>query len=264
MEQNTTPWSGHDTAKDRLRATVWTRLKAQGAAVGEPVGHIPRFVDSDRAAAQLAMLPAWQQARVIKCNPDQAQAPVRLRALQEDKVLYMAVPRLREERCFVALASRDLRRRGVALEVAATSRGAMQHGRLVALDEMSRIDLVVVGCVAVARDGGRTGKGAGFADLELGLLRQQGLIQADTPIVTTVHALQIVPSAELPMRAHDWWLTWIVTPDEAIATTAQHMQPPGLLWEQLRPEQLASIPVLRSQRADDTAEHAPGAPCADA
>jgi 5-formyltetrahydrofolate cyclo-ligase len=79
------------------------------------------------------------------------------------------------------------------------------------------------------------------------------LIQADTPIVTTVHALQIVPSAELPMRAHDWWLTWIVTPDDAIATTARHRQPPGLLWEHLRPKQLAAIPVLRSQRADYTA-----------
>ena len=33
---------------------------------------------------------------------------------------------------------------------------------------------------------------AGFADLELGLLRQMGLVQADTPIVTTVHPLQIV------------------------------------------------------------------------
>jgi 5-formyltetrahydrofolate cyclo-ligase len=87
MEQNTTPWSGHDTAKDRLRATVWTRLKAQGAALGEPVGHIPRFVGSEHAAAQLAMLPAWQQARVIKCNPDQAQAPVRLRALQDRRWL---------------------------------------------------------------------------------------------------------------------------------------------------------------------------------
>jgi 5-formyltetrahydrofolate cyclo-ligase len=263
MEQSTTPWSGHDTAKDRLRTTVWMRLKAQGAAVGEPVGHIPRFVGSERAAAQLARLPAWQQARVIKCNPDQAQAPVRLQALQEGKVLYMAVPRLRQERCFVALVATDLQQRGVTLEVAATSRGAMQHGRLVALDEMSPIDLVVVGCVAVAREGGRTGKGAGFADLELGLLRQQGLIQADTPIVTTVHVLQIVPSAELPMRAHDWWLTWIVTPDEAIATTARHLQPPGLLWEQLRPEQLASIPVLRRQRANDTAERSPDAPSTD-
>jgi 5-formyltetrahydrofolate cyclo-ligase len=125
----------------------------------------------------------------------------------------------------------------------------MQHGRLVAVDEMSPIDLVVVGCVAVSRDGGRTGKGAGFADLELGLLRQGGLIQAEIPIVTTVHALQIVPSAELPMRVHDWSLTWIVTPDEAIATAAQRTQPPGLLWEHLRPEQFATIPVLRTLRS---------------
>ena len=55
MEERTTPWSGHDLVKDRLRSTVWTQLKAQGAAVGEPVGHIPRFVGNDRAAAQLAM-----------------------------------------------------------------------------------------------------------------------------------------------------------------------------------------------------------------
>jgi 5-formyltetrahydrofolate cyclo-ligase len=131
--------------------------------VGEPVGHIPRFVGNDRAAAQLALLPVWQQARVIKCNPDQAQAPVRQRALQEGKVLYMAVPRLTEERCFVELTAAALRHRHVALEVAATSRGAMRHGRLVAIEEMPPIDLVV-GCVAVSRDGGRTGKGAGFAD----------------------------------------------------------------------------------------------------
>jgi 5-formyltetrahydrofolate cyclo-ligase len=127
----------------------------------------------------------------------------------------------------------------------------MQHGHLMALDEMVPIDLVVVGCVAVSRDGGRTGKGAGFADLELGMLRQLGLVQADTPIVTTVHALQIVASAELPMLVHDWSLTWIVTPEEAIATLSQHTQPTGLQWEQLRPEQLAAIPVLRTLRPNN-------------
>src|SRR5262249_10951587 len=84
-EQRMTPWSGHHPANDRLRATVWAQLQDQGAAVGDPVGHIPRFVGADRAAARLAALPIWQQARVIKSNPDQAQAPVRLRALQDGK-----------------------------------------------------------------------------------------------------------------------------------------------------------------------------------
>jgi 5-formyltetrahydrofolate cyclo-ligase len=245
-----TEWSGYHADKDQLRATIWARLKAHGAALGEPAGHIPRFVGGDQAAARLAALPVWQAARVIKCNPDAAQAPVRRRALQEGKVLYMAVPRLTQPRCFVALTALDLRQGGIALEEAVLHRGAMQHGRLVAFSEMLPIDLVVVGCVAVSRDGGRTGKGAGFADLELGLLRQMELVQAETPIITTVHGLQIVPSADLPMLLHDWSLTWIVTPDETIATYSQRPQPTGLYWESLRPEQLQDIPVLRTLRPD--------------
>jgi 5-formyltetrahydrofolate cyclo-ligase len=248
-----TPWSGYHLGKDRLRSAVWARLKTQGAAIGEPLGHIPRYAGSEQAAVRLAALPVWQQAAVIKCNPDAAQAPVRRRALQDGKVLYMAVPRLTQARCFVQVTAAEMCQQGVALDVAATNRGAMQHGRLLAWEEMRPIALVVVGCVAVSRDGGRTGKGAGFADLELGMLRQQGLIRAQTPIVTTVHPLQIVDSGLLPMLAHDWSLTWIVTPDEAIATQSQRPQPAGLLWEHIRPEQFETIPVLRTMRPNPPA-----------
>ena len=108
-EKPTTAWSGHHPAKDRLRAAVWEQLKVYGAALGEPVGHIPRFVGADQAAARLAALPVWQQARVIKSNPDTAQEPVRRRALQDGKIVYMAVPRLTQERCFVELSPDDLR-----------------------------------------------------------------------------------------------------------------------------------------------------------
>jgi 5-formyltetrahydrofolate cyclo-ligase len=250
VKKHTAAWSGHDAAKDRLRSLVWAQLQAQGAAVGDPIGHIPRFVGAEQAAVRLAALPVWQQAPVIKCNPDAVQAPVRWRALQDGKVLYMAVPRLTHRRCFVRLTAAALQQQDIPLEVAALHRGAMQYGQLVGFDEMVPIALVVVGCVAVARDGGRTGKGAGFADLELGMLRQLGLVQATTPIVTTVHPLQIVESGQLPMRAHDWSLTWIVTPEEAIATQSIRPQPPGLLWDRVRPAQYTTIPVLRTLRAD--------------
>ena len=245
-----TEWSGHHEAKDRLRSQVWTELKTQGAAVGDPVGHIPRFVGAEQAAERLASLPCWQQARVVKSNPDRAQEPVRLRALQDGKQLYMAVPRLTKPRCFVALEPGALAQRGVEISVAATNRGAMQYGRLVAFEEMQPIDLVVVGCVAVSRDGGRTGKGAGFADLELGILRQFGLVQADTPVVTTVHSVQIVADRQLPMLAHDWFLTWIVTPNETLATTLTRSQPAGIEWARIRPEQWRTIPALRALRPD--------------
>lgn len=247
-QSSQTPWSGRHAVKDRLRASVWAQLQTQQAAVGDPVGHIPRFVGAEQAAERLAALPIWQQARVIKCNPDAVQAPVRLRALQDGKLLYMAVPRLTQARCFVALTAADVQRHGALLQSASLHRGAMQCGRLVSFAEMQPIDLVVVGCVAVSRDGGRTGKGAGFADLELGMLRQLGLVQAETPIVTTVHALQIVDDAQLPMLAHDWSLSWIVTPEEAMATAVTRPQPPGLFWEHVQAEQLETIPVLRTLR----------------
>jgi 5-formyltetrahydrofolate cyclo-ligase len=212
------------------------------------VGHIPRFVGAERAAERLAALPFWQAARVVKCNPDRAQEPVRLRALQDGKQLYMAVPRLTKPRCFVALEATVLAQRGIELPVAATNRGAMRYGRLLAFEDMQPIDLVVTGCVAVSRDGGRTGKGAGFADLELGMLRQFGLVQADTPVVTTVHSVQIVADQLLPMLAHDWSLTCIVTPDEALVTTLTRPQPAGIAWDQIRPEQWRTIPALKALR----------------
>ncbi|GIK40353.1 MAG: 5-formyltetrahydrofolate cyclo-ligase [Chloroflexota bacterium] len=244
-----TEWSGRHIGKDQLRSEVWSRLMEQGVAIGQPFGHIPKFKGADQAAERLASLPIWQHARVIKSNPDSPQQPVRGRALLDGKKLYMAVPRLAQERCFVELTKADLEQQGISLKTAATIKGAMRYGRLVFFSEMEPIDLVVTGCVAVSRDGGRTGKGAGFADLELGILRQMGLIRADTPIVTTVHSLQLVESAQLPMQVHDWSLTWIVTPDEVIETHSTRSQPLGLDWTRIQPEQVETIPVLRKLKA---------------
>ncbi|MFM7423801.1 MAG: 5-formyltetrahydrofolate cyclo-ligase [Elainella sp.] len=200
-------WTGRHPAKDQLRAEVWARLEAQRVAVGNPVGHIPNFVGAAAAAARLASLPIWQQAQVIKCNPDKSQLPVRLRALQDGKRLYMAVPRLTHQDCFVELLAADLQERGIELAEAAPAKQAVSLGRRVSFSQMQPIDLALVGCVAVSLAGGRTGKGAGFADLELAMLRQLGLVQAETPIATTVHELQIVPAEQLPMEPHDWALS---------------------------------------------------------
>jgi 5-formyltetrahydrofolate cyclo-ligase len=247
-------WSGHHSDKDRLRIEVWSRLKEQQVSLRDPFGHIPNFVGAEQAAEQLAALPIWQQATVVKCNPDSPQAAVRLRALQDGKRLYMAVPRLTDRRCFVELVAEDLRQRQIPLHQAATMKTALSVGRLVRFEEMATIDLVVVGCVAVTRQGGRTGKGAGFADLELAMLSEFGLIKPETPIVTTVHSLQLVDESHLPMQAHDWALDWIVTPEEVIATQTPYPSPVGLDWDAVRPEQYQKIPILRQLRSRGIAE----------
>ncbi len=243
-----TSWSGYHPDKDNLRTEIWSLLKEQGVAIRDPFGHIPNFIGAQMATQQLAALPIWQRARAIKCNPDSPQIPVRLRALQEGKCLYMAVPRLTNTRCFVELTASDLQQGNIPLEDAAIAQKALHYGRLVSFEEMQAIDLVVVGCVAVTRNGGRTGKGAGFADLELAMFKEFELVQPDTPIVTTVHSLQIVEEKRLPMQAHDWALNWIVTPEEAIATNTTYPRPAGLDWNTVRPEQYKKIPILQRLR----------------
>ena len=253
-----TDWIGYHQEKDKLRTEIWFLLKQQAASIGDSFGHIPNFVDADLAAEKLASLPIWQQAKTIKCNPDSPQIPVRMRALQDGKRLYMAVPRLTDDRCFVELTAEDLQRQSVSIAESALAkpskriaRKALTCGKLVNFEEMEPIDLVIIGCVAVARNGGRTGKGAGFADLELAMLTEFRLVEIDTPIVTTVHPLQVVENSRLPMQVHDWALNWIVTAEEVIETNTIYPRPTGLNWDSLRSEQLAQIPILRKLREPD-------------
>jgi 5-formyltetrahydrofolate cyclo-ligase len=94
-----------ERAKQQIRERIWALLEREGAAKppGRVVGKIPNFLGAEAAAEQLAALPAWETAHVVKANPDKAQRSVRARALAEGKVLYMAVPRLADELPFYLL-----------------------------------------------------------------------------------------------------------------------------------------------------------------
>lgn len=232
-------------SKQDLRETIWRLLEVHRAArFPGAKGRIPNFVGAERAALALVSLPAWKRARVIKVNPDAPQIPVRRQALREGKIVYMAVPRLRDEECFIEL---DPVRLGKHVARAATIRGADRFGRRVRVDEVKPLDLIVCGSVAVNGQGGRVGKGGGYSDLEFGLLREAGAVSARTPIVTTVHALQVVPH-EIEMLPHDIPLDWIVTPEGPLRCGARHPKPRGVYWECLSEEKIAAIPVLRRLR----------------
>jgi 5-formyltetrahydrofolate cyclo-ligase/Flp pilus assembly pilin Flp len=139
--------------KQALRERVWRRLQEAGAARFPGAwGRIPNFMGAEAAAERLASSPAWQRASVVKVNPDAPQLPVRARALAEGKLLYMAVPRLAAPRPFLAL---DPARVGPPRR-APSIRGAGRLGVPVALDEISTVDLVVCGSVAVNRSSPET------------------------------------------------------------------------------------------------------------
>jgi len=108
---------------------------------------------------------------------------------------------------------------------------------------IGRIDLIVAGSVAVHPTGARLGKGGGYSDLEFALARALGLVDDDTPVVTTAHELQVLDEA-IPMTEHDVRLDLIVTPERVIRTPRRQPKPAGIFWEKLSEEELAAMPAL--------------------
>src|SRR3954452_15763389 len=220
-------------AKAALRDEVWSAMSVKGIArFPAPANRIPNFVGAEAAAHALAETPEWQRAATIKANPDSPQLPVRVRALEDGKLLYMAVPRLAEHNPFFVLDPAEL---ADPPRKAASIKGAGRSARTVDFDEMAPVDLVVTGCVAVGEDGARLGKGGGFSDLEFALAAAAGLIGPETVVVTTVHELQVRPAGVVPTAAHDAPVDLVVTPDRVIDCRGRRGPRPadGIRWSEL-------------------------------
>jgi len=176
--------------KDAIRHKVWTRVTAAGVVrFPGAFGRIPNFIGAERAARLLTQLTIWKRAKVVKFDLAAPQLPLRRAALSEGKIIYIPIPGLRAERCFLEV---DPARIGANPWRAASLRGALKYGRAVAPHELHPIDVVLAGSVAVSRQGARVSRGNGSSDLEYALLRRAGKVREYTPIVTTVHPLQVI------------------------------------------------------------------------
>jgi 5-formyltetrahydrofolate cyclo-ligase len=231
-------------AKAALREEVWSAMRAAKVArFPGAAGRIPNFTGAEKAAERLRGLPAWQSAQTVKANPDSAQLPVRQRALEDGKTVYMAVPRLAEAEPFFALDPDHLDQ---PPRKAASISGATRSARRVTLAELAPVDLVVMGCVAAGEDGARLGKGGGFADLEFALASAAGLIGPHTVTVTTVHEIQLRSAGVIPLTSHDIPLDFIVTPERVI--DCREISPPrpaaAISWDDLTEAKIAAIPLL--------------------
>ena len=245
-------WSGRDRAKDAARERAWSALEASGAArdAGGPRGRIPDFDGAEAAADWLAATLEWRRAAVVKCNPDPPQAPVRRRALEDGKTLYVPVPCLTADTPFLKLAPAALAAAGVPFADASDAAGAARHGEPVRFDEMEPFGIAVCGTVAAARDGGRLGKGGGFADLEMGVFRHFGWMTAATPVATSVHEAQVVDALDVALDAWDVPLDLVATPGGLVRTGTALPKPRcTVAWDAVRADQLRDIPFLAALRA---------------
>ena len=70
------------------------------------------------------------------------------------------------------------------------------------------------------------------------------MISPETPVITTVHGLQVVENGRIVMQGHDTPLDWIITPDEVIETQTPFPIPGGVNWDMIQADQWQNIPFL--------------------
>ncbi|MFQ5895721.1 MAG: 5-formyltetrahydrofolate cyclo-ligase [Nitrospinota bacterium] len=187
--------------KEEVRRRVWDNLTENGIAVFPlpPHGRIPNFKGSGRAAELLLDLPEFRRARCVFTGPDYALKAVRDLVLRSGKTLAYATPHMKD---FLEIPPEGTR--------SATTIGALKrHGRPL----RTPIDLLVKGSVAVDKRGNRIGKGSGYSDQEVALLRARGLLAPGAKVLTVVHSAQVQEDLGALMDPWD-------VPVEAILTEA--------------------------------------------
>ncbi|NXW57887.1 MTHSD protein, partial [Eurystomus gularis] len=232
-----------------VREKVWDYLEKSGLAdFPRPVhGRIPNFKGSHQACCSIKELDLFNRAHEIKVDPDKPLEGVRLAALQARKTLLVPTPRLR-----TGLFNKIVPPSGATkeiLRICATSQGVKDYSVPVGLDGKARVDLVVVGSVAVSEEGWRIGKGEGYADMEYAMMVSMGAVQEDTPVITIVHDCQVVDIAEELLGDHDLTVDYILTPTRIIKTNCKRPKPQGIMWHKAKSyEMLGKIPILKSLR----------------
>ncbi|MCX8168718.1 MAG: 5-formyltetrahydrofolate cyclo-ligase [Candidatus Methanomethylicia archaeon] len=227
--------------KQKIREEIWRKMEEKGIAVFPGAyGRIPNFVGAEEAAEKLAQLSIWKEANIIKVNPDSPQKPVRRNALNEGKILIMPTPRISSG--FLMLDPRRIDKKNY--DYACTIKGAFKYGVEIKPENLQKIDLVVVGSVAVNIFGDRIGKGEGYSEIEWGIVSEYGKVNDKTPIVTTVHDIQIV-DYKFKIDPYDVPVDIIITPTKIITTNRVREKPKGIYWELMDGEKIQKISLLK-------------------
>lgn len=229
-------------SKQAAREWVWAELREQKQArFPFPIkGRIPNFKGAEAAAERLLDHAIFDGVERIKCNPDSPQKYLRRMALERGIEVFVPTPRLKAGfmRFDPAEIPEDKYRDASML----SKWDAWKED--VALDDLPQLDLVVTGCVAVTESGKRAGKGEGYSDIEFGILEELG--HERVPVVTTVHALQVVEDFDID--DHDIGLSVIATPERIIEVDDPPASSGGIDWDLLSDEDLEEMPVLKELR----------------
>lgn len=249
---STTP--GEDVVTKRsIRVQTWRKIQEAKCGVGYNMifNRIPNFVGNDKAANLLAETDEFKKAKNIKVNIDRSQDAVKVHVLSADKTLYLP-PTKESSALFTKIidcpADADEQTKRKIIKTS----NLKENRQEINLDDKVKLDMIVIGSVAVSRDGYRIGKGNGFVDLNIGILSHTGFITPDTIIVTTVHDYQVTDSLPINLfQKYDTPVDLIVTPTEVIRVSKRLPRPKGIFWELLSERRLKIVPALQKIKENE-------------
>lgn len=226
-------------SKKVVRERIWAKMMEE--KVGRfpfPLrGRIPNFRGAEAAAAHVFSMEIYQNAKVVKVNPDSPQLPIRAQVLKDGKTLLVPTPRLKDG--FIQVNPEDVPE-GEERK-AASLKHIHRYGSVTPLKNLPIVDLLFAGSVAVNCDGRRIGKGEGYADREYAILRELG--NPPMPVLGTVNSVQVV-NDDFETDDYDLTLDYIITENGIIETGAKDKKPERIEWERVTAEERKEMPVL--------------------
>lgn len=239
-----------EVTKRAIRLETWQRIKDQKLSPLRRFtvfNKIPNFIGADKAAELLAETEEFKKANSIKVNIDLAQEQVKLEVMKANKTLFVP-PAQKSPNVYAKIKSCNSEEVDlVAQKKIIKLQGAEDTFEEIDINNIEKLDMVVVGSCAVSRQGHRIGKGNGYVDLDVGILTYLGVITKDTLIVTTVHEVQVYDTLpEELFQTYDLPLDLIVTPTEVIRVSNRLSRPAGIQWNLLSSRRLEIVPVLKS------------------
>ncbi|CAH1775791.1 unnamed protein product [Owenia fusiformis] len=237
-----------EITKGSICQELWDYIeKSNLANFPRPVYHrIPNFKGAELAADRLYSLPEFTNASIVKIDPDKPLAPCRFIALEQKKTLLVPTPRLKSGLFNEIIPPAGANRQD--LKLCSSAKSVKEFSKPVGLDADVKVDVLVIGAVAVSEKGYRIGKGEGFTELEWPMMCSMGAVNKDTAVIVTVHDCQVTETPEEVIQDHDLPVDIIITPTRLIRCHHKFTKPDGIIWSMLSQEKLMQVPILRTLR----------------
>lgn len=161
-------------------------------------GRIPNFEGSNIASQKIRLLEEYKDALCVFTGPDFALKALRDLILKDGKILAYSTPHMKE---FKMLKGR----------FNTTIKNLIKFGNPL----KEKVDIAIVGSVAVDLKGNRIGKGSGYGDQEIKFLQEK--FRGPNFIAgTIVHSSQVFEDFANLSESHDIKISFILTEKELI------------------------------------------------